>query len=71
MEPYKITLTRWVDQALKQSLTKQNIKSSFKTTCIWLLNTKKMDNKTKPSKVYIATNVSNVRSEEKHNRGGN
>ncbi len=64
MEPYKITLARWVDQALKQSLTKQNIKLGFRTTCIWPLNTKIMDNKTKPLEVYIATNVNKVRSEE-------
>jgi len=64
MEPYKISLVRWVDHALKQSLTKQNIKSSFNITCIWPLNTKAMDNKTKPLEVYIATNVSNVRSEK-------
>jgi hypothetical protein len=34
MEPNKITIATWVDQALAQSLTKQNIKYGFKTTCI-------------------------------------
>ncbi len=58
METNKITLARWVDQALEQSLTKQNIK--FTTTCIWLLNPKAMDNKTKPLRVYTTTNMSNA-----------
>jgi hypothetical protein len=31
---------------------------------IWPLNPKAMDNKTKPSKVYIAANVSNVGNEK-------
>jgi hypothetical protein len=30
-----------------------------------------MDNKTRPLKVYIATNVNNVGNEEYYNRGGN
>jgi hypothetical protein len=34
MEPNKITIDGWVNQALKQSFTKQNIKYGFKTTCI-------------------------------------
>jgi hypothetical protein len=34
MELNKITIIGWVDQALEQSLTKQNIKYGFKTTCI-------------------------------------
>ncbi len=64
MESNKITLGKWVDQALKQSFIKQNIKSRFRITCIWPLNPKAMDNKTKPSKVYTTTNMSNVGSEE-------
>ncbi len=64
MEPNKITLVGWVNQALKQSFIKQNIKYRFKITCIWPLNPKAMDNKTKPSKVYTTTNVSNVGNEE-------
>jgi hypothetical protein len=33
---------------------------------IWPLNPKAMENKTRPSKVYIATNVSNVRNEKNY-----
>jgi hypothetical protein len=36
----------------------------FRTTCIWPLSPKAMGNKTKPSKVYTTTNVSNVGNEE-------
>jgi hypothetical protein len=65
MEPNKITLSRWVDQALEKSLIKQNIKYGFRTTCTWPLNPKAMDNKfIRPSEVYIATNVNNVRNEK-------
>jgi hypothetical protein len=46
MEPNKIILTRWVDQALYHSFTKQNIKSRFRATYIWPYNPKAMDNKT-------------------------
>jgi hypothetical protein len=44
MEPNKITLVGWVDQALDQSLTKQNIKYGFGATSIWFCNPKIMDN---------------------------
>jgi hypothetical protein len=60
MKPNKITLARWVDQALEQSFTKQNIKFRFRITCIWLLNPKVMDNKIKPLRVYTTTNMSNA-----------
>ncbi len=36
----KITLARWIDQALEQSFTKKNIKFKFKTTCLWPFNFK-------------------------------
>jgi hypothetical protein len=50
---------------LRASLTKQNIKYGFRTTCIWPLNPKAMDNKfIKPLEVYIASNVNNVGNEE-------
>jgi hypothetical protein len=46
-------------------LTQKNIKFGFKTTCIWLINPKVMDSKTRPSKVYtIAININNARSEK-------
>ncbi len=44
MEPNKITLVGWVDQALNQSLMKQNIKYGFGATSIWFYNPKIMDN---------------------------
>jgi len=41
MEPNKITLVGWMDQALNQSLMKQNIKYGFGATSIWFYNPKK------------------------------
>ncbi len=66
MEPNKITLARQVNQALKQSLTKQNIKYGFRTIGIWPLNPKAMGNKIRPSKVYTITNMSNVEKEKNY-----
>jgi hypothetical protein len=40
----------------------KNIKFGFRTTCIWPLNPKAIDNKIRPTKVYIETNF---------NSGGN
>ncbi len=34
MELHKISLAEWVDQALKQSFTKKNIKFGFRDTCL-------------------------------------
>jgi hypothetical protein len=45
MEPDKITLARWVDQALKQALTKKNIKFKFRASSIWPLVSNAMNNK--------------------------
>jgi len=64
MQLDKIALARWVDQALKQSFRKQKIKSRFRNTCIWPLNPKAMDSKTKTLEVYTATHMSNAMSEE-------
>jgi hypothetical protein len=41
----KTMLTRWIDRALNQTLTKKNITSGFKTIEIWHLNPKAMDKK--------------------------
>ncbi len=46
MESIKITLARWVDQALEQSLTKKNVNSKFRVTCIWPFDSKTMNGKT-------------------------
>jgi hypothetical protein len=43
-EPNKVTLVGWVDRTFNQSLSKQNIKARFKTTRIWPLNPRAMDN---------------------------
>ncbi len=50
--------------SLKTIIHKTKHQVQVKITCIWSLNLKAMDNKTKPLKVYIATNVSNVGNEE-------
>jgi hypothetical protein len=41
---HKITLVGWVEKALNQLLTKQNIKARFKGIIIWTFNLKPMDN---------------------------
>jgi hypothetical protein len=41
--PNKVTLARWVDRALDQALSKNNIRSRFKVTWIWQLNPMAMD----------------------------
>jgi len=38
MEPNKITMIGRVDQTLEQSITKKNIESGFKATCILAFN---------------------------------
>jgi hypothetical protein len=43
---------------------KNKISFGLKTTCIWPLNPKAIDNKTRPLEVYIATNLNNGGSEE-------
>jgi len=62
----KITLVRWADEAIEQSFTKKNTRSRFRTTKMWPLNPKVMDNKTRPSKVYIVVNLNNARSEKEY-----
>jgi hypothetical protein len=57
MELDKITLARWVDQALDKSITKQNIKSGFKVTVIHPLNLRAMDSKIKPSNIYTMVTI--------------
>jgi hypothetical protein len=34
-EPNKVTLARWVNKALDQALSKNNIRSRFKVTLLW------------------------------------
>jgi hypothetical protein len=49
----KVTLAGLVDRTFNQSLSKQNIKARFKTIGIWPLNSKAMDNQSRPSELYI------------------
>jgi hypothetical protein len=65
MEPDKIFLVGWVDHTIDQSFTKKNIKVGFKATCIWPFNPKAMDNKIRPSKIYITININNHESDKK------
>jgi hypothetical protein len=48
----KVTLASWVDRALNQSLSKQNIKVGFKTIGIWPLNPREMDNRSRLNELY-------------------
>jgi hypothetical protein len=66
MKPNKITLVEWVDQALEQSFTKQNIKSWFRSPAICPLNPKAMYNKTRPLEIYTIVNMSNVGNEKNY-----
>lgn len=59
------TLITWVDKALNQSPTKQNIKFGFKVCGIWPLNLKAMEHKTKLSNIYITLITSENEEGEK------
>jgi len=63
-EHEKITFVGWVDKALDQSLTKQNIKVGFKKTRIWPFNPKLW--KTKPMSIYIVGNSNGDQGGEDH-----
>jgi hypothetical protein len=67
MEPDKITLVGWVNQALDKSIMKQNIIFGFKVTGIYFLNLKAMDNKTRPSNIYITIANEHEMEEEESN----
>jgi hypothetical protein len=42
-----------VDKKFNQLLSKHNIKARFKTTRIWLLNSRAIDNQCKPNELFI------------------
>jgi hypothetical protein len=63
-KPGKVTLVGWVDRALNQSLYKQNIKVGFKTTWIWPLNPRAMDNQSKPNELYIVESNLDISNDE-------
>jgi hypothetical protein len=50
-----VTLVKWVDKALLQSLKKKTIKLGFKVYGIWPLNLITMVGKFGPNKVFITT----------------
>jgi hypothetical protein len=52
----KIVLVGWVDKALDQALSGNNIISGFKSTRFWPLDPKAMDERTKPRSLYILVN---------------
>jgi hypothetical protein len=52
----KIVLARWVDKALNQAPKKICIISRFKSTWIWLLDPKAMDERTKHNYLYTIVN---------------
>ncbi len=69
-EPNKIILIRWMDKALNQLMTKQNIKAWFKVARIWHLKPKAMDDKTKPSNIYTSK-IANSKSESENDYTSN
>ncbi len=52
----KIMLDGWVNKALDQGLSKQNIKFGFKVTRIWPINLRAMVDKILPSEIYTTSN---------------
>jgi len=64
VELNKITLARWVNHAIDQSLTKKNMKVGFKATSIWPFNPKAMDNKTRPLEIYTTKNINHGNDQE-------
>jgi len=66
IEPNKIIIVKWVNQAIDQCFTNKNIKVEFQATCIWLFNFKAMDNKTQPLEICNVTRINNHGNEEKY-----
>jgi hypothetical protein len=53
-----------VDRTLNQSLSKENIKAGFKTTRIWPLNPRAMDNQSRPSELYTIESELDISNHE-------
>jgi len=66
IEPNKIIIIKWVNQAIDECFTNKNIKVEFQATCIWLFNFKAMDNKTQPLEICNVTRINNHGNEEKY-----
>jgi len=52
----KIILVGWVDKTLDQTFLRKNVISGFKSTRIWLLDPKVMDEIMKLSSLYTIVN---------------
>jgi len=52
--------------SLRAIIHQKKIRFGFRTTGIWPLNPKAMDNKIIPSKVYTELNLNNARSEDEY-----
>ncbi len=71
MNMTKITLARWVDKTLDQSLTKKKIKVGFRGIGIWPFNPKAMENKTQPTNIYTTRNSNGDRGGKDHYSSNN
>ena len=62
----KEDLAQWVSLALKKAMTLANIRKGISATCIWPLNCLAMDDKIRPSEVFVnvAVEVYEVNEEE-------
>ncbi len=56
IELNKITLARWVNKVLDQTLIRKNIILKFKGTRVWPFNLRAMEEKTSPSTLYTLVN---------------
>jgi hypothetical protein len=54
----------WVDKDLDQAFTRKNIMSGFKSTRIWPLNPRAMEEKTNPSILYTLVNQTREKDDD-------
>jgi len=59
----KVTLAGWADKTLNRSLSKQN-QNRVKTTRIWPLNPRAMDNRNKPNELYTTKSKLDISNDE-------
>lgn len=60
----KITLAIWVDKALDQSPTKQNIEVGFNVIRIWPFNLRAMDENIELTNIYTSMNSNHEEGED-------